>query len=122
MAHRQDGVIEDHPGAGIAHDLPDALAHGRLIAMHPAVVAEGLGFHKGAVVAAALGVGQQLLTLRTEFLPAVMIRLYCRKHHGGKEGTLSGVSGAADLRPEPQRPLPLYGNQDLLQQLPGALL
>ncbi len=50
-----------------------------------------------------------------------MIALYCRKKHGGKNSFLPRHA-PLDRYARQQRPLPLYGDENLLLQLPGALL
>jgi len=43
------GMVEDHPGAGIAHHRPDFLFHVGAIAMHDALAAARLGFAERAL-------------------------------------------------------------------------
>ena len=71
-----DWVAENHPRAGKPHHGPNLLPHVRLVAMHLAVGAEGLGLHKGAPVAALPGISIQGGAVGTEglstvFLPAI---------------------------------------------------
>lgn len=61
--HRVD---EKHPRAGEAHDDADAFPHVGLVAVDPAVGAEGFGLHEGAFVTTHAGVGFQVGTFRTE--------------------------------------------------------
>ena len=58
--HRQ------HSGPGPAHDSADLFPHLRLIAMHLAGRAKGLGLHKGAVLNAGQRIIMQLLAFRAE--------------------------------------------------------
>lgn len=59
MTNRPNGMGFDHPRSGIAHDLPDFLAHIRFIAMDSAIGAERLALHKRAFVAALVRIGDQ---------------------------------------------------------------
>ena len=66
--HRQ------HSGPGPAHDSADLFPHLRLIAMHLAGRAKGLGLHKGAMLDPGQRIIMELLALRAEFsLRAVML-------------------------------------------------
>ncbi len=51
-----------------------------------------------------------------------MIALYCRRNHGTRGGALSPMPGAGGLYGPAVGKVPLYGDQDLLLQLPGSLL
>ena len=65
---------------------------------------------------------------REKRMVSQMIALYCRRRHGTRAGelcpgrALPGVCRARGVRAAAQRPLPLHGDQDLLLQLPRALL
>ena len=50
MADGHDGVVEDHAGAGKAHDFPDFFPHVRAVAVGPAIGVEGLGSMEGRLV------------------------------------------------------------------------
>lgn len=56
MPHSQRRVVQEHPRSGKSHHLPDLLSHLRFIAVHPAVAAERLFFHKRTFLAAEHGV------------------------------------------------------------------
>ena len=66
MPHGGQRMIEDHALPGKAHDLPDSLPHVWLIAMHLAVRAKGLGFHKRTFVAALSCIPVKLCTVLTK--------------------------------------------------------
>ena len=72
MANSHNGMMEDHPRAGKAHDLPDPFPHVCFVAMHLAVGAEGLGLHEGTLVAAEPCISVQRGTFGAEF-PAAMV-------------------------------------------------
>ena len=74
MTQCQDRVIKDHTRSREAHDLTDFVSHFRSIAVHLAVRAEGLCFHKRAFVRALAGIICQDGALRTKCLTnAVML-------------------------------------------------
>ena len=57
---------------------------------------------------------------REKKMVSQMIALYCRRNHHTK-GVLCPEC-AERLRPRPLRALPVHGDEDLLRQLPRALL
>ena len=66
MPQGQRRVVQEHPGSGKSHHLPDLLPHLRLIAVHSAVAAECLFFHKRTFLAAEPGVFGEFPTGRTQ--------------------------------------------------------
>lgn len=58
-------MVEEHPGAGVAHDYADAFAHQRGIAMHRATTAGCFVFTKRTTGKSEMGVVEQGLTLGT---------------------------------------------------------
>lgn len=82
MADGHDGMAEDRAGGGKARGFPDFFLCVRAVAVGPAVGAEGLGFHEGAAVAAALGVGVQGGAVRAEGLAAVVFPAIEGDHPG----------------------------------------
>ena len=81
MLQQKQGMIQEHPGTGIAHYLPDFVPHLRLIAVNLTGRAKGLGLHKGAAPASRLGVIKKLLAVRAKPLsPPVLLMAIDRDH------------------------------------------
>lgn len=59
---------------------------------------------------------------REKALVSEMIALYCKKRHGTKGGLCPECAALAAYARKKERKMPFYGDQDLLLQLPGALL
>jgi hypothetical protein len=59
MKHCQNGMMPDHPGSGVSHNISDFLLHDRLIAMYLTVGACRFIFMKRAFVEALLCIIQQ---------------------------------------------------------------
>lgn len=52
-----------------------------------------------------------------------MIALYCHKHHGAKHGLCDDCAALEEYAcAQPQRSLSIYGDENLLRQLPCTLL
>ena len=66
MLDGENGMHRQHSGPGPAHDSADLFPHLRLIAMHLAGRAKGLGLHKGAVLNPGQCIIMELLALRAE--------------------------------------------------------
>ncbi len=62
-------VVEEHAGAGEAHDGADAGAHVGFVAVDGAFLAGGFGVAEFAVVQAFVGVFQQFEAVRTQAVP-----------------------------------------------------
>ena len=73
MGHRQNRMIEKHPGAGKAHDFLDFFPHLRAIAVYFAVGAEGFALHKWAVVRPVYSIGQNFPAVRAQIRPMVLL-------------------------------------------------
>jgi len=73
MPPREEGVTVEHPGTGVAHDLPDPLPHGRFVAVHGAGRAFRLVALEGAFFETLGCVIAELPALRAEaFLRSVV--------------------------------------------------
>lgn len=59
---------------------------------------------------------------REKKMVSQMIQLYCKKQHHSKDGLCPECARAGCLCQNAQREMPVYGDQDLLFQLQGALL
>ncbi len=61
MQQGQPGMAQQHPRTGEPHDIPDPFSHLRLVAVHPAARAHGLGILEGAPLHPGFRVSEELL-------------------------------------------------------------
>lgn len=73
IADGGEGMVEEHAGAGIAHDFADAFAHFGLVAMDRAVVAVFLLLAKLAEFQPLMGIFQQLGAFGAQSFPGAMV-------------------------------------------------
>ena len=97
--------MQDHAGAAVAHDLPDAIPHGRSVAVDLAGRASALPIPEGATVYPRMGVFEELRTRRTKGIPGVMVTPAVHVHHDAHRLLLAcppalgiGHEGAIALR------------------------
>lgn len=72
---------KNHTWTAVTHDGADLFTHVRTIAMHMAIGTEGLIFHKGAVVAALVGVAFEGDTFGAEPFFGVMHAFAVESNH-----------------------------------------
>ena len=83
MPDGEYGMAPDHPGPGIAHNLCNACAHFGLIAMHGALVADGLVHAKRTVFDASFSVCKQLGTIGAKPSCHIMVGAAVNMDHRG---------------------------------------
>ncbi len=66
MPDGDEGVVEDHAGAGEAHDGADAVTHFRFVAVDGAFLACGFCRAEFAAAEAFVGVGKQFAAFRAK--------------------------------------------------------
>ena len=81
MGNRRNRMIEHHSRAGKAHHLTDFLPHLRFVAMHSAVRAECLRFHKRTMIASGLCIAFQFSTFAAEFAFGVVLLSAVQRDH-----------------------------------------
>lgn len=74
-------MIEHHSRAGKAHHLTDFLPHLRFVAMHSAVRAECLRFHKRTMIASGLCIAFQFSTFAAESAFGVVLLSAVQRDH-----------------------------------------
>ncbi len=81
MQDDQDGMVEQHSGAGVPHDGPNLLSPLRLVTMAGAFGACRFGFLKRASLKALIRVLEQSLALRAERMLRLMFTSTIEVNH-----------------------------------------
>ncbi len=133
VANCQNGMPQEHAGAGISHDLLHPIPHLGLVAMDRTTGTGRLLRPKGTAIQPAHGVVEQFGTLRAQVAPNSMMPAAIEPHHGldgsllscdsrwigghGEGGRLGRSAGSREFYGSPgwiqpmDRPAAIVGNR-----------
>ena len=96
VANCHYGMMEYHPRSWKSHNLTDFFTHFRLVTMHTAVRAKGLGFHKGAFITALHRILRKCFAFGTKIFLCPMLLSTIKSYHQS-DGTLFPFSLALNF-------------------------
>ena len=89
-------IVIKHPWPGIPHHFFYMITHFRLVTMHTAVRAKGLGFHKGAFITALHRILRKCFAFGTKIFLCPMLLSTIKSYHQS-DGTLFPFSLALNF-------------------------